>query len=78
MADIIAQIGITIFGLLGIILVAKKIKWGFVFGFLSQPFWFLTAYLNEQWGVFILSLAYTFSWCLGIYEWFFKKEKEKT
>lgn len=71
-ADTIAQIGIAAFGIAAIILVAKKNKWGFVFGLLSQPFWLITSYLNEQWGVLFLSVIYIFSWSLGIYEWFYK------
>ena len=76
MIDIIAQIGIAIFGVTAIILVAKKNKWGFVFGLLSQPFWYITSYMNKQWGVFFLSFVYTASWCYGVYEWFFKKKKK--
>lgn len=74
MLDLIAQIGIAVFGIFAIILVARKNKWGFVLGLLSQPFWILTSYLNKQWGVFLLSLIYCGSWSYGIYEWFFKKK----
>ena len=77
MWNIISQIGITIFGVTAIILVARKNKWGFVFGLLSQPFWFITSFINKQWGIFFLSIVYTGSWILGIYEWFFKKEKKE-
>lgn len=73
--DLIAQIGITIFGVIAILLVARKNKWGFVFGLASQPFWFITAVVNKQWGIFFLNIIYLFSWAYGIYEWFFKKEK---
>jgi hypothetical protein len=72
MLDQISQFFIFIFGITSIILVARKNKWGFVFGALAQPFWFLTAFLNEQWGVFFVSFAYAASWIYGIYEWFFK------
>lgn len=75
--DVIAQIGITLFGITAIILVAKKNKWGFVFGLLSQPFWFITSFINKQWGVFFLSIIYFFTWLFGIYEWFFKDKKKK-
>ncbi len=75
MWDIISQIAIVFFGASAIVLVAKKNKWGFVFGMLAQPFWYITAYINEQWGVFLVSFIYTISWGLGIYEWFFKDEK---
>ncbi len=47
MYEIISQIAIFILGVGAIILVAKKNKWGFVFGLLSQPFWFITSYVNE-------------------------------
>lgn len=77
MLDTIAQIGIAIFGITAIILVSKKNKWGFVFGLLSQPFFFVTTLVNEQWGLFLLSIIYTFSWAFGIYEWFFKDKKKK-
>jgi nicotinamide riboside transporter PnuC len=73
--DTIAQIGITIFGVSAIILVAKKNKWGFVLGLVSQPFWIITSYLNRQWGVLLLSVVYVGSWAYGVYEWFFKKNK---
>ena len=78
MWDTILQIGIFITGVAAIILVAKKNKWGFVFGLLSQPFWYITSFINKQWGVFFVSIIYTISWAYGIYEWFFKnKKKEK-
>jgi nicotinamide riboside transporter PnuC len=76
MWDIVAQIGISIFGVAAIILVAKKNKWGFVLGLLGVPFWFVTAFINKQWGIFFINLVYTFSWAFGIYEWFFKKKKD--
>jgi len=77
MWDKISQIGIAIFGISAIILVAKKNKWGFVLGLLSQPFWLITSFINKQWGVFLLSIFYVGSWILGIYEWFFRNKKTK-
>ena len=77
--DTVAQVGITIFGISAIILVAKKNKWGFVMGLLSQPFWFITSFVNQQWGIFFVSIIYAGTWIYGIYEWFFKAEPtEKT
>lgn len=78
MLDTIAQIGIVVFGLTALILVAKKNKWGFVIGLISQPFFLITSYINKQWGIFFIAVAYTFVWGFGIYEWFFKgKNKRK-
>lgn len=76
--DAISQIGITIFGVSAIILVARKNKWGFVLGLLSQPFWLITSALNKQWGVFLLSVIYCGTWCYGIYGWFFKENIVKS
>lgn len=75
MWDKISQIGIAMFGISAVILVAKKNKWGFVLGLLSQPFWLITSFINKQWGVFLLSIIYVGSWILGIYEWFFRNKK---
>lgn len=77
MWDTISQIFIFVFGVLSIILVARKNKWGFVFGLLVQPFWYITSYINQQWGIFFVSFVYTLSWAYGVYEWFFKDEKKK-
>jgi len=74
--DAISNIGIAVLGISAVILVAKKNKWGFVLGFVSQPFWLITSFLNKQWGVFLLSVVYVFTWGFGIYEWF-KKDKNK-
>jgi len=75
--DTISQIGLAILGIIAIILVARKNKWGFVFGLASQPFWLYTSYINKQWGVFLLSIIYVFSWAFGIYEWFSKDKENK-
>lgn len=75
--DTIAQFGMVIFGFTAIVLVAKKNKWGFVFGLLSQPFFIITSVVNKQPGLFIVAILYTGSWVYGIYEWFYKDNKKK-
>lgn len=78
MWDSVSQVGIALLGATSIVLVAKKNKWGFVLGLLAQPFWFITSYLNGQWGVFLVSFIYSASWIYGIYEWFLKDDQEGT
>lgn len=68
--ELLSQIAIPILGTLSIILIARKNKWGLVLGLAAQPFWFATAYINQQWGVFAVGFVYTASWIYGIYEWF--------
>jgi len=77
MWDTISQVAIFIFGVSSIVLIAKRNKWGFMLGLLAQPFWYITSYLNHQWGIFFVSFAYTASWLLGIYEWFYKNKNKK-
>lgn len=78
MIDIISQTAISVLGVAAIILVGNKNRWGFVAGLLSQPFWFMTTYMHEQWGLFALSVIYTGTWMFGIYEWFWKKSPAST
>lgn len=70
--DLICQIGIAFFGIIAIILVARKNKWGFVFGLISQPFWLISSFINKQWGIFILSIVYAATWIYGVYNWFYR------
>lgn len=44
-------------------------KWGYLIGLLSQPFWIYTSYVNEQLGIFILGIWYTYAWCQGIWNY---------
>jgi hypothetical protein len=64
------QIGIATFGPLAIILLSCRgphiRRWGYIAGILSQPFWFWTAWVNGQWGIFILSIFYAAAWINGI------------
>lgn len=70
--DIVANLGMATFGLLAITLVSFKNPWGFVLGLLSQPSFFICSILHRQWGLFVVNIAYTISWIIGIYLWFFK------
>lgn len=72
--DAVANVGIAVFGIASILLIARKNKWGLVCGLLSEPFWFATAITNRQWGIVLLDIAYTVSWAYGCYKWFSKKE----
>lgn len=40
-----------------------------IFGLVGQPFWFYTSYKAKQWGVFVLSFFYAYSWGLGFYNY---------
>lgn len=73
----ISQILIGILGVTAILLVGRKDKWqrwGYIVGLIGQPFWFYSAYANEQWGIFVLSLFYTYSWGQGVYNYWIKNK----
>jgi len=70
--DIISQIMIMICGASAIWLVGRKEywkRWGYVIGLIGQPFWFYTTIVNEQWGIFLMTLFYTYSWGQGLYNY---------
>jgi hypothetical protein len=52
--------------------VDKYKKWGFILGLIGQPFWLYTTYIDEQWGIFVMSFVYLYSWSLGVYNHFIK------
>lgn len=70
MLDVLCQLMIFAFGVTAMFLVARKNKWGFALGLLSQPFWYITTYLHGQWGIFFLNFAYTGGWAYGCWNWF--------
>lgn len=68
----IIQILIVLFSCSAIYLVSQKhkyAKWGYLIGFIGQPLWLYTSFVTEQWGIFILSLFYMYSWGIGIYNY---------
>jgi len=73
------QIMILILGAGAVWLVSQKKsykKYGYILGLLGQPFWLYTTITNKQLGMFILTLFYIYSWSLGVYNYFIKKEKD--
>jgi hypothetical protein len=75
------QIAIAFTGVVAIFLTQQKNekikKYGCLFGLAGQPFWFYSAYLSEQWGIFVLVMFYTYAWCLGVKNNWLTKEKNK-
>lgn len=73
------QIGIALTGVIAIWLSQdsnpNRRKYACIFGMLGQPFWFYSAYIAEQWGIFILCFFYAFSWMKGVYNFWIKGNK---
>lgn len=70
MIDTICQYWMFVFGVSAITLVSLKIRFGFVLGIISQPAFLITAWINHQPGLFLLSVPYTISWTIGIWKWY--------
>jgi hypothetical protein len=69
----ILQILILVFSLPSIWLITSKkpyAKYGYVCGFLGQPFWFISAYQTNSWAIMLLSFWYAYSWGRGVYNHF--------
>ena len=66
----IDQIGIAVFGLTSIALLAlgrpPYVYIGCIAGLISEPFWFWSAIQAEQWGIVLLAAAYSVIYILGI------------
>lgn len=76
--DVISQVGIFIFGGVAVYLITRKDKWmryGYIAGWCSQPFFLYTSFVNEQLGIFLLALFYWAQWSKGIYNYFYKEDK---
>jgi len=77
MIDLIAQVGITLFGMSAVILAAfkeEKIrKWAYVCGLLSEPFWLITLIYHQQWLILFTVMGYTYGWGHGFYLHWIKK-----
>lgn len=71
-----SQWWISVFGVAAIFLVNVKPehirRWGPVMGIISQPAWFYATWKAEQWGIFALSAFYAYSWCMGVYNGWFR------
>lgn len=76
--DLAIQLGILIFGCTAVWLIGRPEswrRWGYFLGLCSQPFWLYMSYKKQEWGVFILSCLYTYSWAQGVWFHYFKPEK---
>jgi len=66
----VEQILILLFSGIAIALFASKRRKhrmiGFIVAICGQPFWWHTSWVNGQWGIFILSIWYTFNHFRGI------------
>jgi len=76
----ITQIMIAVTGCLAIYLTqqnkAEPKRYACVVGLLGQPFWIYETFINDQLGMFALTIFYTFAWLLGIKNnWIKDKER---
>lgn len=67
----IEQFAIAVTGVAGIWLSQDRrfswSRWACVFGLAGQPFWMLSAYKAQQWGILLLTCFYTAAWLRGVY-----------
>ena len=69
----IVQTFLLVLSLLAVFLISRPVgdplvRWGYVVGLASQPFWILTAWQSRPrpWGMLVLSLFYLAIWIEGI------------
>jgi len=63
---VIDQLVIGLCGFASVYLSQDKLesrrRWACIFGLVAQPFWFLSAYQAQQWGILALSFVYAAGW----------------
>ena len=42
-------------------------RWASLFGLAAQPLWLVETFRAEQWGMFVLAVAFTVAWARGAY-----------
>lgn len=67
----VSQVCIAFFGVTAITLSQSASprlrRYACLFGLAGQPFWFVSAWLAAQWGVFGLCVLYTLAWLKGVW-----------
>lgn len=53
-------------------------RWAPVLGLIAQPFWIITTWQAEQWGMLALSLVYTAAWLRGIRTYWLQSPKGRS
>lgn len=77
MIDTICQLWIGFSGIGSVYLTSiRKPDWACVFGLIGQPAWFVTTWINEQWGLFLLAIIYTYVWISGIRNYWFENDRQ--
>lgn len=78
MISIIVQVFIAILGVTGIYLANDHRphlrRYACLFGLAAQPFWFVSSWMTEQWGIFGLCFLYTWAWFKGFRNQWLKKD----
>ena len=76
-----AQIFIALFGLTAVYLTQQSNehikRYASIFGLLGQPFWIYATYTTSQWGMFFLTVCYTYAWLVGFYNTWIKPKSLK-
>jgi hypothetical protein len=50
-------------------------RWGFIVGLLGQPGWLLATWVHGQFGMFVVSLFFTYAYVQGIWEFWIKPQR---
>lgn len=73
------QLGIALTGIAAVWLSQdpnpSRQRYACLFGLAGQPFWFLSAWEAQQWGVFLLCCAYAVAWAKGFHTYWIKPRR---
>lgn len=67
---------LTVYGIIGLYLIGKKLKIGWTVGILTQFLWFAYAVTTKQWGFIISAIVHIVVYFVCLERWN-REEKEK-
>lgn len=74
---VIEQLGIAIFGLVAVFCSQdpnpRVRRFACIAGTCGQPFWWYATLHAAQWGMFVLTLAYTVMWLRGVWNFWIRR-----
>ena len=74
--DFVCQIVTPILSMTTVYLLTRKdeiMKYGYLVGLISQPFWLFTTWYHHQPGLFIAAIFFTCRWSIGVKNYVIKR-----
>lgn len=78
MSELIYQTVIALTGAIGVAMITRQKswnKWGHLVALSGQWAWLVSTWNHKQWGIFILTIWYSYHWALGCYNFIIRPRR---